>query len=274
MNYPAYAQPSTEQYCQAPGCKNPNLSDEERLLAAIFRKEGEAFLARTAVPGSDLCTWHHKQFPKVLKDLSSLWPNLETGLYRKGTGQANTAVQTSGVSDIAQMWNPHISEVMHEVEEWLAFIVRTVKTEHELPSTFVHVDEIGRSTTTYTRRTKFTENPRMIFASLAVHEANWLSHHPTLGASLLDDALEHRRNIIRALDTDPVRRVGISNSVCAHEVDDTVFGALICMAPMVGILNEADSIRPSVVVCSAHPKTHGIFTRDQWMELRTHAKPR
>lgn len=264
-DYPDWVHPTTNLHCQAPGCTVDPRSPQGNRLTLLGKENS----AKWAVEGTDLCVAHHARFPRVLMDLASLWASLENGLVRRGGGERNTGVQTSGIADLSQLWNPYVTEVMHELRDWVAFLGRTVVREHVLPSTYIHKDEHGTSTTTYTRWEDFAGSPRMALAVLAKHEAHWLSAYPGLGPSVLDDAITLRGKAMRALDHDPVRRVGLKASFCGFVLEDVELGQVQCLAPMVGILS--DDNRPNTVMCSQHPLEHQQFTKDQWMELHSHA---
>lgn len=257
---------TTATHCTAPGCRlNP---DHPAALAAALLDPTAPPLARFAVEATDLCNWHHAHFPKVLADLVSLWPLLEGSLYRRtAAGEENQRVQTSGIVDLAQSWNPHVSEVMADIADWVSFLVRTVFYERPLPFPTVQEDEQGYRISIHSRGLTLTTPTQHALAAIARHDARWLSGYPLLGPSVLVDAQDLRLTAIRAIDSDPVKRVGINGAVCGQEVADTGFGPLYCMATMVAILSADPRARPSAIVCSNHPKTHRQYTRDEWMNL-------
>jgi hypothetical protein len=265
-DYPSRTSPTTATRCAAPGCRlNP---ESPTALAAALLDPTAPPPARPTVTGTDLCAWHHAHFPKVLADLVSLWPVLEGALYRKtAAGEENQRVQTSNVLDLAQSWNPHVSEVMAELADWTGFVVRTVFYERPLPFPTVQEDEDGFRISIHSRGLTLHTKTRDALAALALHDAHWLSSYPLLGPSLLVDAQDLRLTAIRAIDSQPVKRVGISGAICGHVVDDAGFGPVSCMSTMVAILSEDVHARPSVIVCSTHPKSHRQFTRDEWMRL-------
>jgi hypothetical protein len=261
-DYPHWVVYEKPEHCVAPGCRH-KLSPEERLKRSALGldvTEGPRF----AVHDTDLCNWHHTQFPRVLTDLVEHWSLLEKALYRPSTGQANTAVQTSGVSDISQSWNPHVTEVMADVADWTGFLVRTVLRERPVPMPSIIEGAAGRTYIEHSHGLSQRTPVKLQLAALARHHARWLSGYPTLGPALLMDALSYRYQVLQALGADPVRRVGIKGAVCGHVVDQLGDRDLTCPAPMVAILTPDD--RPSLMVCSIHPKTHRQYTATEFMD--------
>lgn len=249
-DYPSWTIAELPTFCVAPGC--------------VHKTTDDAAGPRFAVEGTDLCNWHHARFPRILKDLADLWPELERALYKNTGAVSNTRVQKSGITDLAQSWNPHVTEVMADLADWTMFMVRTVLRERPLPTTFVHDDDVGRSVTEYVRGLHADTRPRVALIALALHDARWLSGYPSLGPAFLADAIEHRFTVQRALGSESVRRVGLKGAVCGEVVvDDELLGELTCMAPMVAILTPED--RPSSLRCSVHPKTHRAYRPDEWM---------
>jgi hypothetical protein len=274
-SYPNRVNPSTTVTCTAPGCRHTP-TGPTALAEAL-----DLVTARPAVEGTDLCQWHHKQLPILLADLARLWPDLETGLYRKASGELNERVQSSGIVDISQSWNPDVSEIMTAIEEWTAFLVRKVLSDYALPEDASEVStlkvivhgEDGTSLETRTE-TKTTvhahalagvSGTRLALSVLARHYASWLSSYPRLGPSVLADAYEHRYAAIQALKTMPVRRVRLANATCGQVITDPDLGAVSCMGIMVAVFQNPDEQRPSVMMCSVHPKTHPRYSKAEWM---------
>lgn len=254
-NYPSYIKPSTNTHCQAPGCTMTN-----NVTTALAES-----VPRPAAPGTDLCNIHHARFPRVLLDLVSSWTDLEAALYRKpASGPTNDRVQTSTIADLSQSWNPYVTEVMAQIADWTGFLVRTIVRERPRPDDAQAEDPDARRLSIHSRGADASANPRLFLAMIAKHEALWLSSYPNLGSFLLQDAIDFRTEILGALNSSPVRRVGLKNSVCGEVVVDNEYGAFECRAPMVGILR--DDGRPSTIVCSVHPRVHARYTREQWME--------
>jgi len=278
-SYPQHVAPSTTDYCLAPGCRiNP--TSDTALAAAILG----APLARHAVPGTDLCNWHQAQIPRILNDLVRLWPDLEAALYRKTGGSQNDRVQTSGIVDISQSWNPAVSEIMADVTEWTTRLARTVLDDFTLPAASVDtvvqksivfaanpedgssvVQKTQTRTTVHTHRLASVTGTRMQLSVLGRHYAHWLASYPGLGSSILADAFEHRYAVTKALDSTSVRRVRFPAAQCGHVAVDEQLGALSCMGSMIAVFPDPDDLRPTVVMCSIHPKTHPQFTPDQFM---------
>jgi hypothetical protein len=259
-SYPHWTIYNGHLHCQAPGCRRTH--NTPALAEAVPTP-------RDVIADSDLCSWHTRHFGRVLADLSGVWPVLEQSVYRKtGGGEENQRVQTSGIVDISQSWNPHVTEVMTELAEWTAYLVRTVLHYRLLPeSSIVDEDEHGRHVAVHARGLTTRTHTRDALAALALHDAVWLAGTPTLGPSWLADAQDLRMAAVRAIDSDPVRRVGISGAVCGETVVDAGLGPVSCLSTMVAIISADVEGRPSVIVCAEHPKTHRSFTRAEWMDL-------
>ncbi len=249
-DYPSWIVSPTSELCVAQGCR-----------------QKDAAGPRVAAPGTDLCHWHHASFARTLGDLAHMWPDLEHALYRKKAGgKPNSRVHTSGVSDLSQSWNPHVTEVMAQIADWAGFLVRVVLSERPLPPTQVLDTDSGRTWLERAHGIRTDMSTHLQLATLARHHARWLSGYPFLGPHLLADAYALRMDAIRAIDSDPVFRVGVKEAVCGEVIDQvTNTITTICAATMVAILR-ADG-RPSVIVCSAHPKTHRQYTLTEFMGL-------
>lgn len=249
-DYPHWVTPSTNILCKAPGCQMKG-SD----------------LPRPTIPGSDLCSWHRTHFIRTLTDLAGLWPDLERALYkRSGHGGArNTRVHTSTITDIAQIWNPHVTQTMTDLTDWTSFLVRVVLAERPLPPTPHEAHGRALIERTHGVRLDMTTPEKLL--ALAGHHAHWLAAYPDLGVALLTDADGHRMAAMRAISADPVRRVGINNATCGHVLDRDGDLILTCTKPMVAILNDDNT--PGLLVCSGHPFTHRRYTPSEWLEWTT-----
>ncbi|MEP6477828.1 MAG: hypothetical protein ABJB03_00425 [Rhodoglobus sp.] len=274
--YPSWVGPSQNLFCVAAACRlNPNTDEGRRAV----KLTGRADTARFAVPGTDLCAWHHDHFKRVLTDLLTTYPDLERALYRRPSGESNSPVKTSTVSDISSSWNPHATEMLSAVAEWTEYIVRVIITQRPTPpstlTTWPRAEVVfqpdGSKTTRHWMETKTVEyshgiNPsaptRLALGVIVSHHAHWLSSYPDLGPAWMREAEKLRINVMNAIDAQPVRRVGLRDSWCQETVDELGDDQLTCSAPMVGILGQDN--RPSLVVCAAHPKTHRTYTRDEW----------
>jgi hypothetical protein len=255
-DYPARINPPTTTHCTAPNCRTTPNGGTPALAEAE---------PRPVVEGTELCVVHHERFRMTLVRLVNLYPLLEQALTRKSQSDGAGKVQTSGITDLSQLWNPQASEALYELKAWIGFLLRTILTEHPAPETWIHEDENGRSFTYFQRGLTGDERPRLALAAIARHEARWLSSYPTLGAGLLQDALGHCSAAFRAIDAPMVRRVGITGYHCTHELEDSDVGPISCMGDIVAILHSEEH-RPTIITCSSNP-AHLRITKDQWMEV-------
>jgi hypothetical protein len=286
--YPQTVAPSTATHCTAPGCR----IDPNSHIALVAKYSGGTVPARLAVDGTDLCNWHHSQFKKLLGELVSSWPDLESALYRRGGGTTNDRVQTSGIVDLSQSWNPDASETMSAIAEWTDHLVRTVVRYFPLqddvtqtrrtaivdvaaaaPDGFTWGDGkpfvfewTETKTTTRTHTIATVRGTRLQLSVIAQHYAHWLSSYPGVGPALLADVYEHAYAVKKAITAPTVRRVRFGAATCGTTVVDTELGEISCMAPMVAVFPLEDDDRPSVMMCTVHPKTHTQFTKEQFME--------
>lgn len=262
--YPGWVVFNGLLHCAAPGCaaRNPFAGDDNPAASS----------PRFAATPTDLCNWHHAQFPRVLGDLVRLWGLLDSSVVRRPAVQRNDRVQSSTVGDVSSLWNPAVSAVLAEFDDWTRFLVRTILRERPVPDQYFATDEDGHTTTTYRHGLNADTPPRQALAGIARWHARWLTGYPTLGPALLQDALAHRRAAIRALDTQPVVRVHLKGpSVrCAHVIQDSPWGEILCEAPLVGVLRDQDDPKPSTILCTANP-AHPQLARDDWMDAATNA---
>jgi len=282
--YPQSVTPSTSTSCTAPGCRINPTAD----AALVARMVGEDAPARHAVQGTDLCNWHQAQFPRILKDLVTLWPDLEAALYKRASSDSNERVQSSGVVDLSQSWNPAASEIMADITEWTAMLVRTVLAGFQLPEdaaetkqrNSIKTNEDGSAvvlgwtetrTTVHAHAAALTKDAgtRLRLSILARHYARWLTSYPGIGPDALASAHEHRYAAGKAIDSAPVRRVRLGSATCGHIVEDPELGPVSCMAPMVAVFPTKEDARPSVMMCTVHPKTHPQFSKAEWMTWGT-----
>lgn len=234
--YPSFRSRSTAVSCQVPNCDRPN------------------------VPDTDMCTLHHERFPRVLLDLANMWGDLETALYRRSSSQANTKVKSSSLVDLSSSWNPHATEVMSQLAEWTDFLVRIVWNEH--PPTFARMEF------DFARIQGGALRTPVALAKLARHFGRWLSSYPgqpPLGPDLLRAAQALRADGLRAIQSEPVRRVGYKGLMCSETIGGDEFQDLFCDSPMAVILDQNGN--PGLLVCFRHPKTHYQYQHDEWMQF-------
>lgn len=244
-DYPSFITPSTTEYCVAAGCA----FERAPYVTAKSVGVGNAPTPRLAVPATDLCNWHHAQFPRVLADLVNLYPDLVGAVYvRTSVKDANERVSGGGgVTDVGASWNPHAATVLAELTDWTSYLVRMLNREH--PS-----------------RVPLREDAdvRNNLQAIARWYAGWWSRYPFVGPYILADALQHRKLGMGAMNAMPVRRVTLSNGRCEFFVeDDPIYGPIICGAPLYGIVRAEDHPSPSEVVCSTNPR-HTQLARERW----------
>lgn len=264
--YPATVTPTTVIHCQAAACRRERGSDEPRF----------------AVAGTDLCNWHHARFPRILLDIAGSWNLLEASLVRRGSSEYKERVQTSGIADVATLWNPTAATAIDEITHYTKFLSRMVLRFRPLPADEitevdrhqVYYDDLGqqqvkhftdRKVVTHSHSLTGQEPVAEQLSRLAHWHSRWLSGYPGEGAIFLERAIENRANLMLALEAPSIRRVGLRNMFCSDAIaNDDALGEIVCGAPLVGIL-PADTDQPSTILCSRNP-THTKITREQWMQ--------
>lgn len=260
-DYPDWTSFNGTLRCVAPGCRG-RAADPDELE--------ENVIPRFASAPSDLCKWHHDQFPRVLDDLVVMWGTLEASVIRAPSKGGNDRVSSSALADVSSLWNPAVSAVLAELDDWTRFLIRTVVHERPLPHWYFTVDGKGVALLhTFSHGLSEETDPRTGLAGIARWHARWLTGYPTLGPALLEDALRHRRAGLRALDTRPVVRIRLKGDArCQHVIEENRWGQIVCEAPLVGIVREVGSSTPSAILCTANP-AHAQLSRDQWMDYAT-----
>ncbi|MEO6115986.1 MAG: hypothetical protein ABIP33_06340 [Pseudolysinimonas sp.] len=265
-------------FCLAAGCRNRPPADERILVAAV--DADEPVVPRWVIEGSDLCAWHAAQLGRVLIDLSTLHADVEKALIRRSpSGADDPRVQTSGLRDVGDFWNPTAARVLADLRGWAHNLVEVVLTDRPVPEPDVHVFE--RVDTTFavdgTRQVTIShsqpyevntwsiglsldDSPRLQLAGLARHHSRWLALYPHLGADILAEGLAHRRHAIKAVDARAYRRVVLPGKRCSVIVEHEEFGDIYCHGQLVGVLQDD---QPSAVVCSTDP-AH-VIVREDWM---------
>lgn len=265
---------ASSRYCIAVGCRRrPPAEDTETT---------ELPTPRETVHGSDLCGWHVDQLERVLGDLVGLHQLVEQAVIRKPSAKDSAGkVQTSGVRDVGDRWNPTAAHVLANLNDWTGFVVRTVLRDRplspdrtrEFDRTGVYFDSQGkrvqndytvtRVIETHSHGMTADDHPRLQLAALSQHHSRWLALYPGLGGAILDDALDFRRRALAAVDAQAFRRVALPGRYCVEVLEETEFGDVYCYGQLVGIIREQSDRRESVVLCSNDP-AHRI-PRSQWM---------
>lgn len=244
--YPEHVTPNGTIDCVAPNCSRRTDDDlDDQALAVVG--------PRPAVQGSDLCSWHERQFSRVVGDLGRALPDVRRAVLKSKQPGRGGRVQSSTVSDVGALWNPAASRLATDLVDWAGFLVRTVLKERPTsPQHPTHgVDE--------------RLDAAAALSAIARWHSSWLARYPDLGPSLLAEALEYRRRVENALNTDGVTRIQL-DARCQHVVDETPYGPVLCEAQLVGVLRRPGEREPSRIVCTAHPD-HPQVHRSQWMRL-------
>lgn len=269
--YPAYTIPNGTITCVAAGCKDMSIKYDEDELPR----------ARPAIVGSDLCEVHVHRMAAALGDLVGLHQVVERAVLRRPSARDDSGkVQTSAVRDIGDRWNPTAAHVLARLNDWTAFVSRTVLRDRPLTAdrsrefdrtkvAFVAGEKtVTRSTDlqviqTYSHGMTVDDHPRLQLAALAMHHARWLALYPTLGPALLDDVLALRRMALTVDDAPSFRRVALPGRYCVHLEHDTEFGPVYCYGQLVGIVRQKADPKGSEILCSNDP-AHRI-PREEWM---------
>ena len=284
--YPTWITPTHELYCQAPGC-----TSKDSALAASMLPDGiHEPVARITTGDTDLCTYHHGQFPKVVADLADMVDTLRAASYSKTKRGGEASVQVSGVQDVGAYWNPHAATVLAELTDWTGYLVRLIAREKPLPEPeWVWVPRVHAEWNADGERVESIEHEAVLvqesshgftdsdtvrqqLVAIAKHHAHWLSAYPFVGPFLLADAIKHRRLGMQAIDAPSVKKVELQRSHCREYIGDTAAGPMVCGAPLYAILRQADEdgtpmagMEPSQILCSANPR-HQQLPRDRWRE--------
>lgn len=214
---------------------------------------------RPVKPGTDLCGPCHARFPRILGDLSGYWPDLTAAVVKlPARNYSKDRVKGGSSADVGALWNPAAQVTATELEEWTRYLMRTVLRERR----FYDNEPLG-----------FTDDripTRLALAQLALHHARWLTHYPTIGPSLVDDAIRLRSRAMAALDQPAQRRVNMTGMYCQQIIAETDYTTEICGAQMAGIIPIGDDSDqtgiPAVIVCGANP-THPTsrLERKDWI---------
>lgn len=196
---------------------------------------------RPCVPGTQLCVQCHRLYLHTLSEIADLWPSLTTSVTRKAVRDDSGRGSKGGHSEVGDMWNPAATVVILDVTDYVDFLLRiAVPADKRLPKL-----QAGRE--------KVLQNLRVIIR----YYGRYLSHHDTLGASLLGEALEYLAGIKSAIDATFVRRIALPNAVCdAEATADDTFGELpvLCGGQLVAVIAPDGSGRTSTIKCSNDPR--------------------
>lgn len=218
------------------------------------------------VPGTDLCGSCHAKFPRLLGDLVAYWPLLqEAHVKRPARSRDYTAFQRNAggggtPNDAGALWNPAAGVAIAELVDWTRFLMRTILRDRR----FYGHEILGF--------TDATSTPIDIaLAQVALHHGRWMTSYPSLGPSLIGDAIRLRLLAMKALDQPSVRRVNMTHMFCDDVVESTEYGDITCGGQMAGIIPAdgawAIETGPALILCSANPAHTRIEARD-WILAR------
>lgn len=195
--------------------------------------------------------------------------------------------QSIGGGVVGTSWNPKASQLRTEIAGWTGFLVRTVRTWHEVPAP--EIRRWPRTDTTFTEDGKkvvrryevvqhleyshwVSERRHTVDALVAIasNYGDWLAGHPGLGGALVDDAREFTHRFETAVKASPVQRRLLPGAVCGQVLDDEL--DLRCAAPMFVTLDvvtdeaseNAAWRKKGLMQCSDRPEEHRSYPATEW----------
>jgi hypothetical protein len=256
FTYPPFARPPADGLCAVPGCRATAESGP-----------------RIAVPGSETCGVHRRQFRGSLMALARGWEPLEQSI--AGGGVVGTS------------WNPRASQLRTEISDWTGFLVRTIRGSYDLPApeirrwprteTLVQPDgsKVVRryeviQHLAYEHWVSERRHTADALTAIAANYASWLAGFPGLGAALVDDAAEFTRRYDTAVKASPVRRRLIPGAICGQLLDAEL--GMRCAAPMHVTLDTVDDPdfedaawrKQGLMQCSDRPEEHRTYKVEEW----------
>lgn len=231
---------------------------------------------RPVLTNTDLCGPCHGQFPRILQNIINAWPDVQDSVMRRPAREyTGMPGGSGGTKDASTYWNPAATMVLADVTDWYGFLARTIASERPAPHARpfigpITADQHRRAETgraVFTWSLDGTEEPRLGLAAIIRWHHRWLTHHPALGAALLDDAHRFQWAIGKALDpaAEQVTRITLDGHLCQIAVEQTTYGDRLCEGQLVGIIRPADHDKPSAIMCTINPG-HAI-PADQWQRL-------
>ena len=259
--YPAFINPTTRKWCA---------------------RSGRYHVQRQVLAGTDLCGPCHALFKRVLQDLVDSWPLLLESEIRRPARVYSDEPRAPSVTpkDASSRWNPAATLTIADITDWYGFLARTIMKERPAPASStprVIVGPLTKAATDHAERMTVrtvsawaitgNEEIRLGLAAIRHWHARWLSHHPAIGAHVLDEALKYQWAVNKALETLPVRRFHLAGFLCKHVMEETPLGIRYCEGQLVGVLRHEADEKPSAIMCSTHPD-HAI-PPEQWIFLDT-----
>jgi len=254
-------------------------------------RSGRHHVERAVLAGTELCGPCHALFPRVLQDLVNTWPTLLASVMKRPARVYRDMPGGGGDKDASSYWNPAATMVIADITDWYGFMGRLVQRDRPAPAA-VQLRQMPRfigplrhgEVRADTERTVFswaingTEDTRLGLAAVIKWHHRWLSHHPTLGAELLDDAVRWQWAMDQALESTPVRRIRLPGHFCQVIVEETPIGLRLCEGQLVGVIQRPagetpsgpGGEKPSSLLCSNCPG-HAVPAMD-WI-LLGHSQP-
>lgn len=237
-------QPFIESVPCARGCKLPGMHK----TTCRKGRDCAGCAPATALSKSVLCGRCHRKFKAALEDIAELWPDMRLGVVRSSVPSAVGRVDGGTSSDVGDYWRPAVTGIMAEITDWVGFLKRLV-------------DDDPRN-----RIPQWPTDTRVVLLAMSRYAARYLTHHESLGVSLVDDALSFQTRAHAALNSSWARRIPLFNRTCQHEVADfDIAGNAItrvCGGPISALLQPPDSGRGSAILCTLHPTEHKVPSSD------------
>jgi predicted CXXCH cytochrome family protein len=220
------------------------------------REHGKNAPVMLAVPGTELCRACHADFPRALTGIADIWQDLASGARRATDAQDVGFVQTSGHTDVGDMWRPQVTQIVTDATELASYLVRLTRD--------IRAD--AQQLTVAAAE----QNPVLAFRIIARYVAHDLTYklHGGLPKAIVTEALMILHRSRAALDAPYVRRVKLQ-ATCAAEVrivaPDGKTTDVACGGDLYAVLNPS-SRGTSAVLCTRDPRDHRI-PREQWLLL-------
>ncbi|MBW8025316.1 hypothetical protein EOG37_01300 [Clavibacter michiganensis subsp. michiganensis] len=220
------------------------------------REHGKNAPVMLAVPGTELCRACHADFPRALTGIADLWRDLATGARRATDAQDAGFVQTSGHSDVGDMWRPQVTQVVTDATELASYLVRLAR-------------DIRLDTQQLTVAAA-EANPVLAFRIIARYVAHDLTYrlYGGLPKEIVTESLMILARSRASLDAPYVRRVKLQ-ATCNAEVrivaPDGKTTDVACGGDLYAVLNPS-SAGKSAVLCTRDPRDHRI-PKEEWLLL-------
>lgn len=231
-------------------------------------RSGKAHPLRPVLTSTDLCTQCHTLFTRTLEVILDRWTALEESVLRRPARTYSDMPSGSGEQkDASVYWNPAASMVLDDLTGWVSFLARTISNERPAPIApaeqhLIHgpllPNQTRPSTPVYPKATwalHGTIDPRLALATIIRWHHSWLTHHPSIGAALLNDAIRYEWATAKALNpaAELVTRITLNGHHCQIIVEETEYGDRICEGQLVGVIRPNHHGEPSAIMCTINP---------------------